>query len=189
MWGDGVSQLTYESWQEFLSELQESHEKHNCSTSNPIWVVQENQKTWGMSPDYSDESAWIMDGDGEYETAQKLFDDLDAQGRHEVNDFCLKNSDVLFDDLDGDDSSQDELLEKFASELNYDWSKVYYIENWVGIQTFLTRNDANRFIQRHNHNYKELRIYVESSWRNPQLKNLIDAILEGELKLVKGGEA
>ncbi|MFW1664630.1 hypothetical protein [Acinetobacter ursingii] len=184
-----MSQFTYSSWQDFVAELRESHDKHNCSTRDPIWMVQKLQKTWGMSSDYSDSFKWVVDGEYKYETAQKLFDGLDARGRHEVNEFCLKESDVLFDDLDGDESSQDELLEKFASESDYDWSKVYYTEDWVTIQAFLTQQDANRFIERHNHNYKKLRVYVESTWRSPHLKNLIQAVLDGELKLVKGGEA
>ena len=184
-----MSKFTYASWQNFVAELQESHDEHNCSTRDPIWMVQELQKTWGMDSDYSDSFKWVVDGESEYKSAQVLFDDLDAHGRHEVNEFCLKDGDILFDDLDGDESSQDELLERFADELNYDWSKVYYSENWVTVQAFLTRQDADRFIGRHNHNFKELRVYVESMWRSPQLNNLIQAVLEGELKLVKGGES
>lgn len=184
-----MSQFTYASWQEFVSELQESHDKHNCSTRDPIWMVQQLQKTWGVDPDYYDESKWIVDGEAKYGTAEELFKDQDAEVRHEINDFCLKDSNVLFDDLDGDESSQDELLENFATKFNYDWNKVYYTENWENIQAFVTRHGADRFIKCHGHNYKELRVYVESMWRSPQLNNLIQAVLEGELKLVKGGES
>ena len=42
--------------------------------------------------------------------------------------------------------------------------------------------------QRKGHNYKELRVYVESLWRSPQLCDLMQAILDGELKLVKAEE-
>lgn len=185
-----MSNFTYALWQDFVAELIESHEKHNCSTANPIWIVQERRVIHGMDSGYADESNWVTDGgDSIYKTAQELFEDLDAAGRHEVNGFCLKNHDLLFDDLDGDESAQDECLEEFASKLNYDWSKVYYVEEWVNIQAFLTRQDADRYIKRQAHHHGELRVYVESLWRSPQLKNLVEAILDGELKLVKGGEA
>ena len=53
----------------------------------------------------------------------------------------------------------------------------------------LTRHDADRYIKRQSHNHGELRVYVESTWRSPQLRGVIQAILDGELKLVKGGES
>ncbi|WP_168389485.1 hypothetical protein [Acinetobacter indicus] len=182
-----MSNLTYTSWQNLISELIESHKKHNCSTANPIWMVQEKKITYGMDSGYADESKWIIDGDYEYVSAQELFDGLDAAVKHEVNGYSVKEHDELFNDLEEDD--QDEILETVASELNYDWSKFYYVEDWVNVQAFLTRHDADRFIKRQSHHYGELRVYVESLWRSPQLKDLVQAILDGELKLIKGAEA
>lgn len=184
-----MSNFTYESWQEFVAELQESHDKHNCATSNPIWMVQELQKIGGMDPDYSDRSQWVIDGENTHETAQALFDQLEAVERHAINAYTIRECDQLFDDLDGDHAAQDGLLECYALENNTNWCKVYYTENWVTVQAFATRHDADRFIKRQSHNYKELRVYVESMWRSPQLNNLIQAVLEGELKLVKWSAA
>lgn len=181
-----MSKFTNESWQEFLAELQESHDKHSCSTSEPIWMVQELKRTYGMDSDYSDQSVWVVDNESKYKTAQDLFESLDASEQHKVNAFCLENSDILFDDLNGDESSQDEILENFDAKHGRNWSKVYYVEKWVTVQAFVTRHDADRFIKKQSHNYGELRVYVESMWRSPQLGNLIQAVLDGELKLVKG---
>ena len=62
-------------------------------------------------------------------------------------------------DTDGDESSQDDLLESYARSKGFNWEKVYYVEEWVSVQTFATRHDADRFIKRQGHNYKELRVY------------------------------
>lgn len=183
-----MSNFTYATWQVFVAELQESHDKHNCSTRDPIWIVQELQKTYGMDSEYVDDSTWLVDGEGYYKNAQALFESLDAEERHDINAFVLKESDILFDDLDGDESSQDDLLEIYAHSKGFNWEKVYYVEEWVSVQTFATRHDADRFIKRQGHNYKELRVYVESLWRSPQLCDLMQAILDGELKLVKAEE-
>ena len=185
-----MSDFTYASWQEFVAELIESQEKHNCSTAYPIWMVQEKRVIHGMDSGYADEFNWITDGgDSIYKTSQELFENLDASGRHEINEFFLKNYDLLFDDLDGDAHAQDECLEEFAEKFNYDWVKAYFVEEWINIQAFLTRQDADRYIKRQSHNHGELRVYVESLWRSPHLKNLVQAILDGELKLIKGGES
>lgn len=188
-WGIYMSNFTYATWQEFVAELQESHDKHNCSTRDPIWMVQELQRTYGIDSEYSDKSHWIMDGEGNYETAQCLFESLDADERHDINAYVLKESKILFDDLDGDESSQDDLLEGYARSKELNWEKIYYVENWVNVHVFATRHDADRFIKRQGYNYKELRVYVESLWRSPQLCDLMQAILDGELKLVKAGES
>ncbi len=181
-----MSKFTNESWQEFLAELQESHDKHSCSTSEPIWMVQELKRTYGMDSDYSDQSVWVVDNESKYKTAQELFESLDASDQHKVNEFCLEQSEVLFDDLDGFVFSQDEMLEDFDAKYGCNWSRYYYVEKWVTVQAFITRHDADRFIKKQSHNYGELRVYVESMWRSPQLGNLIQAVLDGELKLVKG---
>ncbi|HIN56140.1 MAG TPA: hypothetical protein EYM92_04185 [Acinetobacter pittii] len=179
-----MSNLTYANWQEFVAELIESHEKHCCSTRDPIWMVQEKTKVFGLDSDYSDEYKWI-DDDSEYSSALDLFNDQSAHVKHEINGFALDDKDELFEELSDED--QEEVLDLVAANLNYNWSKVYYKEEWVSIQTFLTRHDADRFIVRQGHNYGELRVYVESTWRSPQLRDVIQAILDGELKLVKGG--
>lgn len=178
-----MSDLTYARWQTLVTELVDSHENHNCSTRDPIWMVQEKKKVFGLDSDYSDEYKWI-DDDCEYSSALDLFNSQSAHVKHEINGFALEDQNELFEDLSDED--QEEVLDLVAANLNYNWSKVYYKEEWVSIQAFLTRHDADRFIIRQGHNYGELRVYVESLWRSPQLNAIVQAILAGELKLVKG---
>ncbi|MDM1021637.1 hypothetical protein QSV37_15190 [Acinetobacter sp. VNK23] len=182
-----MSKFTYASWQDFVAELIESHEKHYCSTREPVWMVQEKQTIYGMDPDYVDDYKWVDDGEVFFDTPQELFDGQDGQTKHKINEISINEHEELFTDID--ESTQCDVLESAAESLGRNWSKVHYVENWVNVQAFLTRHDADRFIKRQGHNYKELRVYVESLWRSPQLGNLVQAILDGELKLVKGDMA
>ncbi|WOE40095.1 hypothetical protein [Acinetobacter chinensis] len=177
-----MSIFTDETWQEFVLELRDSHINHVCGTRDPIWIVQELKKTWGIHSDFSDKYKWLVDGESTYSTAQELFDDMDAAVRHEINAFIVEEKELLFNDLDGDEESQDQILTGFAEERNYDWKKSYFQEEWENVQVFATRPDADRFIERQSHNYGQLRVYVESIWQSTQLNNLIQAILNGELK-------
>ncbi|NNP70433.1 hypothetical protein [Acinetobacter sp. Ac_5812] len=182
-----MSNFTYASWQDFVAELIESHEKHYCSTREPVWMVQEKQVTYGMDPDYVDDYKWIEEGESTFCSPLELFNSQDAQTKHKINESSIKEHEELFTDLD--ESDQCDILEAVSKKLECNWYKTHYVENWVNIQVFLTRPDADRFIKRQGHNYRELRVYVESLWRSPQFSNLIQAILDGELKLVKGGDA
>ncbi len=181
-----MSNLTYSNWQEFVAELIESHKKHSCSTRDPIWMVQEKKIIHGMDADYASDSNWNYDG-SLFDTVVDLFDSLDGAERHKINEYCLAEYDELFPELD--DSIQCEVMEEMATELKCDWYEVHHVQEWVNVQAFLTRHDADRYIKRQSHNHGELRVYVESTWRSPQLRDVIQAILDGELKLVKGGES
>lgn len=183
-----MSNFTHESWQELVFELRESHKEHNCSTSSPVWAVQELKVIYGLDSDYSDESVWCIDGETTHAAALEFFESLEAKVRHDINDYVLSQYEQLFTD-DCDEYLRDAWLDEYITNERLEWKRIYYREEWVGVQVFATRHDADRYIERQSHNHGKLRVYVESLWSSPQMKDIFQAILDGELGFTKGEAA
>lgn len=49
--------------------------------------------------------------------------------------------------------------------------------SWNHVQTFLTVKAAEEFIAQNHHNYLELRVYIESAHRNPEMRRLRQALI------------
>ena len=63
--------------------------------------------------------------------------------------------------------------------------QVYYIKHRRFVQQFMTREAAQNHIDANSYHYKEPHIYIECLWRNHEMINLRNAILNGELQIKK----
>lgn len=146
--------MTFPSSEE-LADLEELARllgsQDNRITADPIFMVQERQRTCGIDPVWGGEVVWLYD-DAEYtrESAPEEFAKLEAEYAE-------------------------------TGEEKEDWTRTGYVERWEHIQPFLTESAANSYIKRNAHRYgRPLRVYVESAYRNPEWQ-LIRSVLGGSL--------
>lgn len=184
-----MSQFTLDEWLLLVADLKTSQSEFNVGTASPIFHVQEEKKVYGLNSEYSDKSCWIDGEDGtEFDTALDYFNELDAEDKHALNALAVEDQSELFTDLDQGD--QEEVLKGFSKSNDLHLYKTNFKVEWFDIGVFLTRQEADWFIKRKQHDYGKLRVYVKSLYWALQHKRLIQAILNGEIKyVVKGGAA
>lgn len=75
-----------------------------------------------------------------------------------------------------------ERYEKRTGEALNGWRKVYYSEYNQFVTACLTRKGCEAYLDRNRHNLRDPFIYVESMYRNEEMKELRNALLQGTLK-------
>jgi len=141
----------------------------NRITADPIFVVYD----WDRIPTSSDYSDYFMfvDDEGQIADTQEEFIDFLKE-----NDFKLPFTDEL------KEMSTDRLLDWLCEEQGYEhFRKVYYIKKRTFINVFFTEESANDFIkQNHYHYSKEVHIYVNCLWRNPEMQFIRNSLKDGK---------
>ena len=172
--------MTHEQWLDFVARLRSDNYGEGVNyhhTAHPIFEVQEKQLITGLSSEYSD-MPLLLDSEGSQWEPQEYWDEQEAATKHEINGLALEEHDVLFSDLSR--VNQMEILEQHNSDL----TMTYGREQWVHVTTHLTYQGAENFIKRKGHDYKELRIIVESLHSSYEFKDLIEAIINGQVTWV-----
>lgn len=125
----------------FLREL--AHElmtQDNAMTSRPIPTVREKELVSGFDADYTDMAGW-------YDHGNDLF-------------------------IDSEDPEVAEMEARWQDDGHepQDWSRSGYTYREKTVATFLTTKAAKAYIARRGHDHRgELRTYIESAYRNPEL--------------------
>lgn len=86
-----------------------------------------------------------------------------------------------YEEASEDQAKEFAKLESAGEELPDGFERVYYVVKPVFLQAFLTNEAAERFIEARRYAYKDPYIYVDSGWRNQELR----AIIEGLPKLLE----
>jgi hypothetical protein len=130
---------------EFLEDLATKlREQDNVCTSYPIYTVQEQVTINGLDTAYTGEIGWFYDGEMVGDTA---FDEPTHSELEAAHDR-------------GEDPPDEYIRTGIA----------HY---WHMIEPFLTMDAANNYIQSNGHRHSgELRVYVESAHRNPEMREL-----------------
>ncbi|MDN8149928.1 ead/Ea22-like family protein, partial [Acinetobacter baumannii] len=153
----------------------------NAGTDSPIFVVQSKNIVWGLDPaSDSVEITNIVDVDQEskYKSVEEFFDSLKAAEKHDLNGLAIDEEDELF--LDAKVSTQINILSEWNERNVYICHGKYF---WEDINCHLTRSAAEAFINRKSHDYGELRVFVKSLYWCEEFKNLLNAIISGEVGL------
>lgn len=152
-----------------LNEIKKELEtQDNLSTADPIFVVYDWDKI-PTSSDYSDKSFYCSE-DGEIgETRESVYEWLENNGSENIpkdlKDLSNYNFDSWIEDQEG-------------------IRKVYYKKVRRFINVFFTRKAAQEHIdQNHYHYSKEVHIYVNSLWRNPEVVFIRNGLLNGDFVL------
>lgn len=120
-------------------------------TAFPIFIVQKRDRIYGMDSEYSGEYNWFR---------------FDLGGEYyEADERTSKRLDALYAD-DRDIKN---------------WERIYYIDTWVYVNAHFTKEGALEFIKRKQHDYDELRVYVDSQYPCHEFNSIISAIIEGKL--------
>lgn len=174
------SELNQSTFDDFVSRL-----KHHCrgegvkshSTSEPLFTVQTKRMVTGIDTAYTDKK-YIHDHESceTYYSLEQFVENLDddALEHYELLDFEMPF-------LDMSESDQWDCLEN-VNPLTI----TGFDEQWEYVNSHLTKEAAQRFIERKQHDYGELRIFVESQYWSWEFNAIKNAILDG--KLVFKGE-
>ena len=125
----------------------------NACTAEPLFVVYEAERIYGLDPDYVSDQCWLRpsEQDGGEETDPDLIAQLDA----------LR------------DAGEDSIID--GSE----FTLTGYVDRDRFVTLCFTRDGAEDFIVRNKHRHKgALRIDVDSAYRNPELKAIRRHLME-----------
>jgi len=161
---------------------EEIRTQDNMSTEHPIFILFEIKKL-PTDNDYSDKYFYLDSPNDceEFETLEELIE------------YC-KEYDMV--DFPSDfDSLSNEQKEDFIIE-HSDIRKIYYLEINEFRQAFFTMKSAKDYLEANKHHFKKPYIYCDSLWRNYEMQEIRDALINNRFleqiplcsKLVKGDE-
>jgi hypothetical protein len=130
----------------------------NRITADPIFIVQELVRTWGIEEDYTDKFGWLDEG-GEKLSAKEA---IKAEKFYEKYTCCPYRVNGRM------------VVEHPESDLHYSrLQRVGYRDEWTFIQPFLTEAAADWYIHTQPHHHRgKLRTYAASGYPNPEWKYL-----------------
>ena len=170
------SDLSASTWADFVTRL-----RHDCNgagvkwhhTAAALFTVQTKRIDYGFEPDYA-EGLVVCREDCSWFSPKEYWDDLDEEDQKELDDKVMKNDGCCFLDLDSDD--QWDLLGELDDHTVTGWNK-----RWEIVNIHFTKDAAEAFIRRKQHDYGEMRVYVESQYYAWEFEAIKEAILDGTL--------
>ena len=145
-------------------------------TAGPIFEVQEKKRRYGIDMDYCSTSCLITDdGQGEIDP-NSYYDELEEEDQAAMDKESQDRGYESFKEVATEDDARD-IIQAIDSEITV----TGYHDEWVHVNTHLTREGAEAFIKRKKHDHGELRIYVGSLYWCAEFQNLIHAMLDGEV--------
>lgn len=176
-------ELTAETWADFVERL-----RNDCvgkgvddhCTADAIFIVQAKRRIVGIDKDYTDELMICYD-ESEWLSPKEYWDDLDDDGREDLDAKVRENIDCGFMDLD--ESEQWDVLNEL-----HDHHVTGYADQWVYVSAHFTKDAAEEFIRRKKHDYPlGLRVYVEAQSHCWEYNTIKEAILNGNIIFNQGG--
>nr|WP_314569225.1 hypothetical protein [uncultured Pseudomonas sp.] len=168
--------LTADTWADFVDRL-----RHHCNgqgvkwhhTAAALFTVQAKRFDYGFEPDYAEGLVVCLE-DRRWFSPKEYWDDLDEEERQEINLATQADHECDFLGLDQDD--QWEFLGELDDHTVTGWNK-----RWEIVNSHFTKEAAEAFIRRKQHDYPELRVYVESQYYAWEYEAIKAAILDGTL--------
>lgn len=172
-------QLNEATFADFLARLKHDvkgpRTQDHC-TADAIFLVQHEEKIYGIDQDYCDpeDNIVVWSDDWKWFSPREYWNDLDTVGKVRLRALCREKHDCTFLKADLDD--QWDLLGELP-----DHTVTGFQKQWVTLNTHLTYDAAQAFIDRKQHDYGPLRVYADSAYWCWELKKLREALLSGEL--------
>lgn len=175
--------LNATNWQDFVSRLHDANRGDGVNrhhTADPIFMVQKHETVYGFDDEYSEEKI-VHHDDSTWHSPKEYWDDLDDEGQEELNNCANESWDNDFLECEED--------EQWLTLGELDGHTVCGIKRqWVNINAHLTREAAEAFIARKQHDYPSLRVYVESMCYGWEYQEIIKGILDGKITFSESGE-
>ena len=180
---DGAK-MTPESFADFIERLKYHHRGEGVSrhaTADPIFMVQKHATIYGLADDYC-EAKIVHCDDCQWDSPQEYWDDADDDEQNELNNLAqdMWERDFL-------DCEVDEQWMLLGDLDNHTVSGTR--KEWQHVNAHLTREAAEAFIRRKQHDYPPLRVYVESMCYGWEYQEIIKALCDGRLVLTESQEA
>jgi hypothetical protein len=169
--------LTAETFNDFVQRLRHHVRGEGVNlhyTADALFTVQARQFVFGIDQDYTDNRAVYADGHL-YRSIQEYWDEQLPEWRAELHRLAQKHGGVGFMQLGEDD--QWDILADLPDHTVSGWH-----EEWVHVNSHLTKEAAEAFIKRKKHDYRDgLRIYVESRSYCWEFNEIINGLLDGKI--------
>nr|ELR5254999.1 hypothetical protein [Providencia rettgeri] len=172
--GDNLNQ---ETWNNFIERLKYHNQGEGVNyhyTASPIFTVREKVKVTGSA----DDEVGIYCEDNYYDDIDEAFNDLEEDVACKVREYVDEFEVYSWDEL-GDHEKADVINNVISDSYIYYWKWDYRTVN-----SHLTKEAAERFIKRKQHDHGKLSIYVESAYWCWELRTIIDSMMEGKIKYV-----
>lgn len=172
------SPLTPETWNDFVERL-----RHDCRgegvsshhTAAALFTVQTQRIDYGFERDYAEGLVVCLD-DSRWFSPAEYWADLDDDEQASLNTQAQESHDCDFTELEEDD--QWEMLGGLDDHTVTGWNK-----RWEIVNSHFTKEAAEAFIRRKQHDYGPMRVYVESQYYAWEFEAIKDAIMDGRLTL------
>jgi hypothetical protein len=128
----------------------------NLCTENPLFVVQQRRRIFGLAPDYVEDFVWLSADSERTQADQATTDRLEKFHELAYEDKCT------LQDEDGPCT----------------WERVGYRDMWVFVTGCFTRAGCEAYLRLNGHNLGETRIYVEGGYRNHEWETMRKHLLE-----------
>lgn len=169
-------QLTPDTWADFVQRL-----RHHCKgqgvnwhhTAAALFTVQTQRTDYGYERDYAEGLVVIHDGSAWF-SPDDYWKDLDEEEQSELNAIAQEDGGCDFTDMDTDD--QWEILAGLDDHAVTGWNK-----RWEIVNSHFTKEAAEAFIRRKQHDYGPMRVYVESQYYAWEFEAIKEAIMDGRL--------
>jgi len=168
--------MSFDTWADFVSRL-----RYHCNgqgvkwhhTAAALFTVQAKRFDYGFEADYAEGLVVCLE-DRRWFSPKEYWDDLDEEEQQETN--LSIQADHGCDFLELDQNDQWEFLGELDDHTVTGWNK-----RWEIVNSHFTKEAAEAFIRRKQHDYPELRVYVESQCYAWEFEAIKAAILDGTL--------
>jgi hypothetical protein len=152
---------------------QELLTQDNAITADPIFIVEQRDRIYGMDTSLGCDTCLLDDDYNEMD--EKDLAEYREQYADELKRFAEDNG-IEVDDEDfmvhfltqTDDSS--------CARFNVTYTS--YVDRWTFVTACFTNKEAERYIEENRHNLKEPRVFVASGYRNKEWIALRAALIE-----------
>lgn len=180
------AKLTPETFADFVQRLSYHNRGEGVKqhiTADPIFMVQQQATVFGLDDDYS-EGKVVAFEDSTWYSPEEYWNDAEEELEEELN--------RLSQEAWGMDFMECEEDEQWLVLADLEGHTVTgYRHEWQNLNAHLTREAAEAFIRRKQHDYPPLRVFVESMYFGWEYREIIAALIDGRLVLAdsKGGAA
>lgn len=170
------AKLNSSTWANFVQRLH-----HDCvgagvrsrCTAATLFTVQAKRIDYGFDIDYA-EGRVVYLKDRSWFSPKEYWDDPDDEECGEMDQQIRADHECGFLDLDEHD--QWDTLGELDSHTVTGWNK-----RWEMVNSHFTKDATEAFIRRKQHDYGEIRVYVESQYYAWEFNAIKEAILDGTL--------
>lgn len=158
-------------FEDFIERLKYHHKGEGVrehGTADPVFLVQEKELIYGLEDGYADYYVWFYtsdDGDvfeTDEELEERINKDFEEVGLRYDEYFLAHDHEIT---IDG----------------HIAFKKIGVKEIWSTVNCHFTREAAEAFIKRKGHDYKNLRIYVDSQYWCEEWCNVVEGLITGQL--------